>query len=136
MTVDDVVMWGLAFGVIALVVFWERKPLSSIGVSCLTLKEGLLALLLGVALVVLILIPFKLIARFVGVSINTMTGLHQLAKLSIVRHIFLSFRAGVTEEILFRAYPMERIKSLTGKVWIGGLVTLIIFTILHIPGWG
>lgn len=136
MIVGEVVFWGLALGVIALVVFWERQPLSSVGVRGLTWKEGVLALLLSVAMFVLAPILVIIVARVIGGSVSTMAGLGELAEQSMVLRILLALRAGVTEEILYRAYPTERMKSLTGKAWVGALVGLVVFTILHVPGWG
>jgi membrane protease YdiL (CAAX protease family) len=48
----------------------------------------------------------------------------------------MAIRAGVTKEILFRSYPIEIMEGLTGKVWIGAIISLFIFTISHVPGWG
>jgi membrane protease YdiL (CAAX protease family) len=136
MVANEVVMWGLAFGVMALVVFWERRPLSSIGVRGLTWKDGLFALLLGAVLFVLIPILAITVARVTGGPVQSSAVLGELAKQSLFLRILMAFRAGVTEEILFRAYPIERMEGLTGKVWIGAIVSLVIFTILHVPGWG
>lgn len=40
-----------------------------------------------------------------------------------------------TEEVLFRSYPIERLAQLTGRPWLGALITLAAFTALHLFGW-
>jgi membrane protease YdiL (CAAX protease family) len=43
--------------------------------------------------------------------------------------------ASVTEELLFRAYPIERLARLTGARWPGALVSLAAFVAFHLQGW-
>lgn len=43
--------------------------------------------------------------------------------------------ASVTEELLFRAYPIEHLARLTGKRWPGALLSLAAFVALHLEGW-
>jgi uncharacterized protein len=43
--------------------------------------------------------------------------------------------ASVTEELLFRAYPIEHLARLTGKRWPGALLSLATFVALHLQGW-
>ena len=44
--------------------------------------------------------------------------------------------AAVTAEVLFRAYPIERIAEITGSVWPAAAVSFFAFVILHLPAWG
>jgi membrane protease YdiL (CAAX protease family) len=44
--------------------------------------------------------------------------------------------AAITEEILFRGYPIERIKELTGKAWLATAISFIIFVIPHVKFFG
>ena len=43
--------------------------------------------------------------------------------------------ASVTEELLFRAYPIERLTRLTGARWPGALLSLAAFVAFHLHGW-
>jgi len=36
---------------------------------------------------------------------------------------------GITEEILFRGYPLERLQEITGNKWISGFISLIFFVV-------
>lgn len=40
------------------------------------------------------------------------------------------------EEWLYRGYAIERLESLTGHAWSAGLVSLLAFTLVHLPLWG
>jgi membrane protease YdiL (CAAX protease family) len=41
----------------------------------------------------------------------------------------------VTEELLFRAYPIEQMTALGQRPWVGALIGLVMFVLVHIPGW-
>ena len=43
--------------------------------------------------------------------------------------------ASATEELLFRAYPIERLARLTGSRWPGALLSLAAFVAIHLQGW-
>ncbi len=43
--------------------------------------------------------------------------------------------AGVTEEILFRGYAIERLIELTRRPWISALTSLAVFVLTHLAGW-
>ncbi len=40
--------------------------------------------------------------------------------------------AGITEEILFRGYPIERLYELTGNMYIAAFLPWLAFTLLHV----
>lgn len=44
--------------------------------------------------------------------------------------------AAVTEEVLFRGYALERLKQRTGRWSLAGLISVGVFTVIHLPGWG
>lgn len=43
--------------------------------------------------------------------------------------------AGVTEEILFRGYALERLLAWSGSKWFSSLISLAAFTAVHVAGW-
>ena len=45
--------------------------------------------------------------------------------------IFLS--SSIAEEFLYRGFVLERLGQVCGNIWIGGLITLIWFTAMHLP---
>jgi uncharacterized protein len=44
--------------------------------------------------------------------------------------------AGVTEEVLFRGYPISRLKVATGSTAIALGLPFVVFVVLHLPSWG
>jgi membrane protease YdiL (CAAX protease family) len=45
-------------------------------------------------------------------------------------------RAGVSEEVLFRGYPIERLQEWSGSRALAAIVPLIAFTLAHVGPWG
>jgi len=131
---DILIKWLLAGFVIALVVYSEDRSLSSIGVGTIGRKDvggAVLAFVLGA-----VSYPFTtpLIDSF-GLE-TTVGGLEQLATLPLMFVVALAITATVTEEVLYRSYPIKRISELTGSPMVSGGLTLVFFVLFHIPFWG
>jgi membrane protease YdiL (CAAX protease family) len=45
-------------------------------------------------------------------------------------------RAGVSEEVLFRGYPIERLRELSGSRALASLLPLLLFPLAHVGPWG
>lgn len=126
--------WILAVVVILIVLFWERQPLSSIGIKKITGRDwlwGILGFIAG-ALVFIFTTP---IIVALGLK-TTSAGIGQLAQVPIVLRLGVVLTAGITEEILFRGYPIERITNLTGRFGLSVVIAYTVFVLLHIPFWG
>jgi membrane protease YdiL (CAAX protease family) len=132
----EICFWAMALVVLAVVLCWERQPLRSIGLRRLTMKEGLLSLLLGILLFVLVPTLGIFMERVVHIPTSTMGVVAALAKYPIWLRAILAARAGFVEEILYRGYPIERLNRLTGRIWPGALISLIIHAAIHIPPLG
>lgn len=63
-------------------------------------------------------------------------GIATLVALPIPILIMVIFTAAITEEILFRGYPIERLRELTGKKWLAVLISFIVFILPHITFFG
>ena len=126
--------WLLVGLVLAIVLYWERRPLTSIGLRAPA--RSVLAIGLGAGLAGVLL---GLIAT--GVAVFTL-GLEQpetlsaLSRLSLPVQLVIVGTAVVTEEILWRGYPIERVAEVTGNVWIGAALSGIVFLAVHFPAWG
>lgn len=132
--VGQAFLWLLAGAVIAVAVRWERRPLSAIGIRRLSRRSALLAALLGIALgaavPLLTAAADRLLPTSSGGTVETMAG-------SAPAWVWLVIvvTASVTEEVLFRAYPLERLACLTGRMWPGVLFALAAFVAFHAHGW-
>jgi membrane protease YdiL (CAAX protease family) len=49
--------------------------------------------------------------------------------------LFSILTAGITEEIVFRGYIIERIHEITNKTWLGVLISIIAFVLPHTISW-
>lgn len=127
--------WVLALVLLGVVLFWEKQPLASIGIKKVTWRDvlwGLVGFIIG-ALTFVLTAP---LVNALGLG-TTSVGILELAQMSIALRIAIVLTAGITEEIMFRGYPIERINSLTkGRLGISALIAYVVFVLLHIPFWG
>lgn len=132
---NEAVVWSLALAVLAIVLFWERRPLSSIGL----VRPTWAALAVGAGITVALLL-LAIGAGLVLKVTETPTGDKGQAALVMALpfwlQMFLSLSAGFTEEVLFRGYAIERMTELTGRRWLGAIVPVFVFGAAHAPFWG
>ena len=131
------VFWGLVAAVLGIVVFIERKPLASIGLGRFT--WGSLLWGLGVGIAAILLYPAcAALAKVLNLpdqSAST-TALASVAALPLAVRLLSLLTAGVTEEILFRGYPIRKLRDLTGSRIVAVVIPWAVFTVLHTPSWG
>ena len=126
--------WVLVIALIAVIIYWEGRPLSSMGLRVPTRRETGVGLAAGLGAVILGLLA-------TGIAVVTL-GIEQPETLSVIASLPFSVKlalvgtAVITEEILWRGYPIERIAELTGHLWIGAAVSGIVFVGVHYPAWG
>ena len=126
--------WFLVAVLLIIVVFWERRPIDSIGIRKMTGRDilwGVIGFLIG-ALSFILTMP---LVQGLGLE-TTSAGIGQLARVPIFLRIAVVFTAGITEEILFRGYPIERLTSMTGSPVLGAAISYVVFVVLHLPFWG
>jgi membrane protease YdiL (CAAX protease family) len=131
----QILLWALVATILALVIFWERRPLGSIGLRPLGWHSVVWGLALAGALILLMPIWAGALSR-IGLPPSYEGGFAKLAGLPPWFLVFASLTAGVAEETLYRGYALERLTSLTGSYWWGGLISLAVLTLAHLPGWG
>jgi membrane protease YdiL (CAAX protease family) len=126
--------WILAFGLLGIVLLLERQSLSSIGIKKMSWHDvlwGVVGFIVG-AFSFILTTP---LVNALGLS-TTSGGIARLAQIPLVLRIGIVITAGVTEEILFRGYPIERLNKLTGRLSLAALIAYVVFVLLHIPFWG
>lgn len=66
-------------------------------------------------------------------------GTASLVALGIPALLGMIVTAAITEEILFRGYPIERINAITSTVWLGPAISFAVFVMPHLiffgPSW-
>jgi uncharacterized protein len=132
--VDQLSMWMLLGLLMAIVVWGERRPLRSMGLTSWNWRS--IAWGLGTAAFILaigtITVPF--LTR-IGV-VDFSRGIAAVIAWPLWLRIFAVVTAGVVEEVLYRGYAVERLASLTGSYWVGGAISIVVFGLVHLPFWG
>lgn len=127
-----VALWLLASAAVFLTVRVEQRGWRGIGVKRTRATELLIGVLLGIALMLLV----PLLSMLAGVILPTSGGDIVSAAAQPWPIVLVAVvTAAVTEEILFRAYPVERLAALTGSPWPGAILGLVAFIILHAGSW-
>jgi membrane protease YdiL (CAAX protease family) len=132
---NEATMWSLTLVVLAIVLFWERRRPSSIGLGPLTWPAVRSGVLFSVLLILLAGLAGKVI-QLSGLSPQTGSQADLVVAMPIWLQLFVALSAGFTEEILFRGYAIERTTELTGSRWLGALIPVFIFGAVHAPFWG
>jgi membrane protease YdiL (CAAX protease family) len=125
---------GLILFIVWVVRTKERLPLSSIGIrtpNWATVGTGILIVYISVLLLPIITVQLQ---GALGADVQTTT--QQLAALPVWFRLILAVTGGIVEETLYRGYAIERIATISGQLWIGAAVSIIAFTLAHIPAWG
>jgi membrane protease YdiL (CAAX protease family) len=122
-------MFLIAGGLVWLVRWGERLPLSSIGIGTSPVWKSLAW---GLVTAVACVIPAAALAALTGYGHGQAS--HAFAKLPLWVVTIVVIRGGVVEELCYRAYPIERLQALGFGRWISWLVPLVIFALVHWTG--
>lgn len=130
-------MWGCCLAILAWTLLAEQRPLASIGIAA----DNHVAWLIGAALGLTVLASsvLSVIQASKGgkaaLPADSEAGLTRLMTTPAWARWAVVLTAGITEEILFRGYPIERLAELTGNLWLAALIPLTVFTLAHLSGW-
>lgn len=115
-----------------IVVSKERLPLTSIGIRTDGVRRSL-AWGFGLAVVAFILLAGILVTYS---SMGIHYGEGQAISRALPVTLLAVTRAGISEEVLYRGFALERLQTMTGSKWIAAGVTLILFAAFHYrQGW-
>ena len=125
----------LTAGVVAIAVLDEQLPPSAIGLRPPT-WGGIAAGLLLTAFFRFAFAPaaYRLLA-WSGLG-GFEAGLGRLATLPLWTLVLAVLVGGAAEEILYRGYAIERLAAVTGSLWLGATLSVLVFALAHLPLWG
>jgi membrane protease YdiL (CAAX protease family) len=130
----ELVVWAWVAVMLIYVRRVERRPLVSIGFRAVGVKDGIIAVLAGVLILAgLALIYYRV---FPALHWNERAQVASVLSLPYWLNVLIVVRAAVSEEILFRGYPIERLEELTGSRLIAGVLPCAVFTFDHVGFWG
>jgi membrane protease YdiL (CAAX protease family) len=130
----QVLYCGLPAFVLWVVIRHERLPLGSIGLR----RPGWSTFVWGIALwAALYLLPLVTtpLTNALGAP-GLEEGVQRLAAIPVWFRLAVGVTGGVIEELLYRGYAVERLATITGRRWLGGAISAVVFGLAHIPTWG
>jgi uncharacterized protein len=133
----EAVWWGYAGIILAWLLLVEVRPLGSIGFRAPTWRTFAFALATAILLTAVMVVHFAVIVPALhlngGVAIKVR---EQIMHTPYWYRVLMVLRAAVVEEILFRAYLIEKVRQLTGSWTAAATVSVIAFTAAHLSGSG
>ena len=126
---------GLAVFILWFVVRVERLSLESIGLR----RPTWMTAVWGIGLLVVISLVLPPLTAPLQDALGTeglQAGMDQLAAVPRWFRVVLGVTGGFVEETLYRGYAVERLATITGRRWLGGLISAVIFGLAHVPEWG
>jgi len=131
----EIVWWCIALALIAYVLFVEKRPLRSVGFRKPTWKTFVFGLLGAAIAIMLFPLCFALIFPLLHLRPNT-AAMNSILHTPWWFRLLLVGRAGFVEELLYRAYPIERLRERTGSATLAVIVSIAAFTYAHLAYWG
>jgi membrane protease YdiL (CAAX protease family) len=135
-TLNEAFMWSLTLIVFAVILFGERRKLTSIGLGLPDWHAIRTGILMTVLLLVLAMAAGAVVQAIGGLQQGGGSQINMVVGLPIWLQLFVALSAGFTEEVLFRGYAIERMTELTGNRWLGAIIPIFVFGAVHAPFWG
>jgi membrane protease YdiL (CAAX protease family) len=131
-----ITLWSLTLVLFAMTVMGERRPLSTLGLGRVRISSLGWGLLAG--LFAILAFPACAIAlQLLGVkSQAAAAGVAGLTAMPLWARLLTLATAGFCEEVLYRGYPITRLKALTGSRLLAVLLPGAVFVAVHAPSWG
>lgn len=131
----EAALWFLLASVGAIIWFWEKLPLTSIGLQPFRWQTLFWAAAL-VIFTVFLVVPFRTwVLRAVGLP-PLEPGIAKAVSLPLSFRLVAVITAGIVEDALFLRYTIERSAWLTGSYVLAGTFSVVATTVLHMFSWG
>lgn len=126
------IFWKVIAAVIIIGFIWliEKRPLASVNITPPSEKDITWAFYLWGASMAWYWIINTILPPEQSEGVNTIANFHPLVVIGMI------FTAATVEELFYRGYLIERFHELTGRLWIGVIVSCIIFTVPHVQFFG
>ncbi len=125
----EALILGCAVGLLLFVHYVEKLPFTSIGIGTTVWWKSVLWAIVTAAACFLAAGLIIHITKFEGGP-----HAHDFEKLPLWLVTVIVFRAGFVEELFYRGYAIERLKSLGWPQWAAATVPLVIFAAMHSYG--
>lgn len=129
-------LWWIAVAALLFYVLRvEQRPLTSIGLRGLGLRDIRIGVLAGI----LMFVGAKVINSEIFLRFHFQANMHEAYRIAAAPfwyRFILVLRAAVVEEILFRGYAIERLQEFTGSILSAAVISWLAFMAMHINSWG
>lgn len=125
--------WLVLLAILGVVLWWEDRPLRSVGVRRPELADVgylLVAALLGF----LALAATGPLVDALGLSQADQGGLG-VAETGVGIAVATAITVGIVEEVCYRGYAIERLLEYPGGPVVAGGLSWLVFTLAHAPSW-
>lgn len=124
--------WLVPVGVAGYVLVVEGEPLASIGWTVPGAVPFAYYTAVGFAAMLATTVLLAPIRERMDGAQDTNEGLAEFASFTQPERLFVATTAGVTEEVPYRGYTIERVATLTGSPLLGAAVSLVAFLRAHV----
>jgi len=126
------IFWKVVAAVIIIGFIWliEKRPLASVNIKRPSEKDVTWAFYFWGASMTWYWISSNILPPEQSEGVDTIANLHPLIVIGII------LTAATVEELFYRGYLIERFHQLTGRLWIGVMVSVIFFMIPHVQFFG
>ncbi|MBV8656727.1 MAG: CPBP family intramembrane metalloprotease [Burkholderiales bacterium] len=131
---NEAIYWALVALVVLYVLRIEKRPLASIGIRPMAGRDWPIAI--GFAAIMIVGIGTILLVVLPAIGLDEHKQINHLQSAPVWWLVISVIRAGVSEEVLFRGYPIERLQAWTGSRTVAVLIPLVIFAGAHVGPWG
>jgi len=132
---EQLVLWVLCAIIVAIVIFWDKEPLASLGFRPFRWSSPAWGLGLAAVTIYVVMPSLTWGLRAAGIP-GFEAGLAKILVLPAWFRMLAVVTAGIVEDTLFVGYAFTRLTRITGSPWVAGVVAGAVFSILHLPNWG
>jgi len=130
-----ILIWILTVTLLFIIRRGENKALSSIGMKSISIKEIIIAIGLGIILSVTVPLLTLIVGQMMPATTNGGNINEISEKTSWLMLLASILTAGITEEIVFRGYLIERLIEITKKTWLAIVISAVAFVLPHTLSW-
>jgi membrane protease YdiL (CAAX protease family) len=127
-----VLKWTLTIGILAIVRFWEKRPLASIGLRRPSGRD-VLASIGGI-------VAFGVIGAILALALRVASpdpkSTAALFALPLAIRVIMVATAAFCEEVMFRGFLIERVEELTRSTSGAAAVSCVVFAVGHVGSYG
>lgn len=135
MAFRELIFWTITAALLFHATRIEKLPLASLGFRPPTIWTLVWGVVFGVLITALFIFCGLVVLPWLHLRGNAAAA-RPLMTAPLWFRFLLVLRAAVTEEILYRAYPIERIEVLSRSQWLAAGVSVVGFTLAHLNYWG